>query len=79
VVALKEINICQGNEIGPIMKGEFVMLRGQSGCGKTTLLNILGTIDQLTSGTISNNILCRTAWKADHQRLQGYGTLQDET
>lgn len=28
------------------------MLRGPSGGGKTTLLNILGTIDKATSGTV---------------------------
>lgn len=31
------------------------MLRGPSGGGKTTLMNILGTIDKPTSGTIGNN------------------------
>ena len=52
VLALKEINACEGSTIMPIRKGEFLMLRGPSGCGKTTLLNIIGTIDRLTSGKI---------------------------
>lgn len=33
-----------------VQKGEFIMLLGRSGCGKTTLLNILGGIDTLTEG-----------------------------
>jgi len=35
-----------------VLSGEFVMLRGPSGGGKTTLLNILGTIDLPTGGTV---------------------------
>ncbi|KAL4496009.1 hypothetical protein ABPG72_015431 [Tetrahymena utriculariae] len=35
-----------------IIRGEFVMIRGPSGGGKTTLLNLLGTIDMPSSGTI---------------------------
>lgn len=31
-------------------RGEFVMIRGPSGGGKTTLLNIIGTIDIPTGG-----------------------------
>jgi putative ABC transport system ATP-binding protein len=37
---------------GPVRRGEFVMIRGPSGGGKTTLLNIIGTIDACTEGTI---------------------------
>lgn len=35
-----------------VTKGEFVMIYGKSGCGKTTLLNILGGLDRPTSGTV---------------------------
>jgi len=44
-IALKGVNL----QIG---KNEFIALIGPSGCGKTTLANILGALDQPTSGTI---------------------------
>ena len=42
VEALKGINIA-------FRENEFVAILGQSGCGKTTLLNIIGGLDRYTS------------------------------
>jgi len=39
-------------EFYPIREGEFVMLRGASGQGKTTLCNCIGAIDAVTGGSI---------------------------
>lgn len=37
----------------PIEKGEFVVIVGPSGAGKTTVLNILGGMDTASSGTVT--------------------------
>jgi len=52
VKALTDIHLDEESTFEPIRRGEFVMLRGPSGGGKTTLLNMLGTIDKPTKGTI---------------------------
>ena len=48
VEALKGVSITFRNS-------EFVSILGQSGCGKTTLLNIIGGLDQYTSGDLIIN------------------------
>ena len=57
VRALNGVTLDESSEFYPIKKGEFVMIRGPSGGGKTTLLNILGTLDSNFDGelTIMNN------------------------
>ena len=40
------------SEEGAIKRGEFVIIRGPSGGGKTTFLNLLGTIDKPTGGNL---------------------------
>ena len=48
VEALKGVNLTFRNS-------EFVSILGQSGCGKTTMLNIIGGLDQYTSGDLIIN------------------------
>jgi len=45
----EEIPVLNGIDLD-IQEGEFVALMGESGCGKTTLLNIIGCLHPLTSG-----------------------------
>lgn len=53
-------NYFSGNTEVPALKGidisfrenEFVSILGQSGCGKTTMLNIIGGLDRYTSGDL---------------------------
>ena len=48
VKALKGINL-------KFRDSEFVSILGQSGCGKTTMLNIIGGLDRFTSGDLRIN------------------------
>ena len=45
------VHALRGNTLS-FRKSEFVSILGQSGCGKTTLLNIIGGLDQYTSGDL---------------------------
>ena len=53
VKALYDISLDDNCEFYPIKRGEFVIIRGPSGGGKTTLLNILGTLDSDFEGELS--------------------------
>ena len=48
VRALKGINL-------KFRKSEFISILGQSGCGKTTMLNIIGGLDGYTTGDLIIN------------------------
>ncbi|MBR5967674.1 MAG: ATP-binding cassette domain-containing protein, partial [Lachnospiraceae bacterium] len=45
IEALRDVNFC-------VEKGEFAVIVGASGAGKTTILNILGGMDTATSGRV---------------------------
>ena len=56
VHALKGVNLS-------FRKSEFVAILGQSGCGKTTMLNIMGGLDKYTSGDLEINGVSTVKYK----------------
>ena len=47
----EDIKVLKGLNFS-VEQGEFVGIMGKSGCGKTTLLKVLGMIDKQTDGTV---------------------------
>ena len=45
-----QIQILKGVNLD-VREGEFLVILGESGCGKSTMLNIIGGMDQLTGGS----------------------------
>jgi len=58
--ALKNISLNFG-------EGEFTLLSGDSGCGKTTLLNTIGTLDSVDSGKIIIDGIDTTTLSSDEK------------
>ncbi len=56
LIALRGINIA-------FRESEFVAILGQSGCGKTTLLNIIGGLDKYTEGDLIINGISTKEYK----------------
>ena len=72
-----------------IQRGDFVCITGESGKGKTTLLNIIGMLEQPDSGTVTvngmenpklNKPAGRKLLKKDiFYVFQNYGLVEDQT
>lgn len=72
-----------------IKSGEMVAITGASGCGKTTLLNCLGLIQSISSGTILINGKSTGKWNDNAKTrfwneyatfiYQDYGIIEDES
>lgn len=71
IYKMGEVEIRAADHISfSIEKGEFVVIVGPSGAGKTTVLNILGGMDTATSGKLLVDGQDVTAY--DARRLTGY-------
>ena len=71
VYHMGEVEIRAADNINfSIKKGEFVVIVGPSGAGKTTVLNILGGMDPATGGTLTVDGKDITAY--DSRQLTGY-------
>lgn len=71
VYRMGEVEIRAADNINfSIKKGEFVVIVGPSGAGKTTVLNILGGMDTATGGTLTVDGKDITAY--DSRQLTGY-------
>ena len=71
VYHMGEVEIRAADNINfSIKKGEFVVIVGPSGAGKTTVLNILGGMDTATGGTLTVEGKDITAY--DSRQLTGY-------
>ena len=57
-----EVEALRGIDIN-FRESEFVAILGQSGCGKTTLLNIIGGLDRYTSGDLEINGISTKKYK----------------
>ncbi len=71
IYKMGEVEIRAADKISfAIEKGEFVVIVGPSGAGKTTVLNILGGMDTATDGTLIVDGEDITAYNA--KKLTGY-------
>ena len=77
IYKMGEVEIRAADRISfSISKGEFVVIVGPSGAGKTTVLNILGGMDKATSGTLlvdSENVTAYNAKKLTEYRREDIG------
>jgi putative ABC transport system ATP-binding protein len=88
IIELKEVNKTYPAEAGEVRalqsinlfvdRGELVILSGKSGCGKTTLLNVIGGLDRPTMGEVwvgGRNICTLTEKERTLFRRREVGTV----
>ncbi len=63
-----------------INQGEFVVIKGRSGSGKTTLANLIGGMEQPTTGHITYSPKPKNLYRNDIGFIfQNYGLLENKT
>ena len=75
-----EINVLE-DVTTSISAGEFVMIMGESGSGKSTFLNCISTLDKPTSGKVfyqEKNILVANMEQVQQYRLYDFGFIFQE-
>ena len=72
----RELVVFDGLEL-QIPAGEITVLLGRSGCGKTTLLRLLGGLDRDYTGTIERPAGNRTDFVFQEARLMPWLTLEE--
>ncbi len=60
-----------------VSSGEFVCLVGASGCGKTTLLNLVAGLDQDYEGTIGHGVKPRLSYVFQNPRLLPWRSVRE--
>lgn len=77
IVGKRDVPVLQDVSV-EVKEGEFVMIMGESGSGKSTFLNCISTLDSPTSGTISfeGNNLAEAKYKdIENIRLNSFGFI----
>ena len=77
VVGKRDVPVLEDVSVN-VAEGEFVMIMGESGSGKSTFLNCISTLDSPTSGEIyfeGNNLAKANYKEIEDIRLKSFGFI----